>query len=361
MSEFIERPFAIEGSFFQLSKVSGIARLWVNVFAEWARDGFLDQVVLLDRGGSAPVIPGLRRVVIPPHDYENLDADPGIVQEACDAVDAAAYCSTYYSRPLTTPTVALIYDMIPEVLNSPLESPMWLEKHRLIRHAERFVCISESTRRDLLRWFPKLECLEAKVAYPGVAPEFFAPIPEDRQAVVDRFGIDRDYIVFIGMPESYKGGDTLVRAVASLPEDERPAVVFVTNWTMSQAYVDVLGADGVYAIPATDAEMRMLLKHATAYVNASYYEGFGLTVVEAMACGCPVISSTGGSLPEAGGDAVLSFPPGDAAELAKRIVEIRDFAVANRLVVRGNKQARKFSWAELAAAIRVELVAAAKR
>jgi glycosyltransferase involved in cell wall biosynthesis len=350
-----KRPFVIEGSFFHLSTQSGIARVWKNIFAEWRKDGFLDRVVLLDRGGTAPRFEGVETLTVEPHHYDRLDVDPGLMQAYCDDLDAAAFCSTYYARPVSTPTLAMIHDMIPEALGFDLTTPMWVEKHDLIRRADRFVCVSERTRRDLLRFFPEATLRPVEVAHPAVDPAFLAPLPDDPGAVLKKHGIDRDYIVYLGGQGGYKGADVLVAAVASLPEAERPLVIFVGDGTVRQEDVERLGYDGVYGMRADDEELRCLLAHALALVNPSHYEGFGLTVLEAFACGCPVICSDGGALPEVAGDAALIFPVGNVVKLAEAIRELADLRVSSRLVMRGQKRLADFSWSELAGAVRTAL------
>lgn len=352
--------FAIEGSFFQISTVSGIARVWMNVFAEWRKDGFLDRIVLLDRGDSAPEVPGLARVSVASHDYDRLDADPALLQACCDDLGVAAFCSTYYAFPERTPAVAVIYDMIPEVLGFDLSEPMWAEKGALIRRARHFVCISENTRRDLLRLFPETAARPVEMSHLGVAPEFLGPPPPRDDALLAEFGLDRDYVVFIGAQTGYKGADILVAALEMLPEAERPCLVLVGARPAREDFVRRLGEDNVRALHVTDEGLRFLLAQAFAFVNPSYYEGFGLTLLEAMACGCPVISSNGGSLPEVAGDAALLFSAGNPAELAEALAGLRDVRVSSRLVARGLRHVGKFSWGGIAAAVRAALESAAR-
>ncbi|MGE4528293.1 MAG: glycosyltransferase family 4 protein, partial [Rhodospirillaceae bacterium] len=347
--------FVIEGSFYHLSSTSGIARVWANIFAEWRKSGFLDRVVLLDRAGTAPPCEGLARIVVEPHHYSRLARDPALMQAYCDDLEAAAFCSTYYARPLSTPTMALIHDMIPEVLGFDLEAPMWREKHGLIRAAARFVCVSENTRRDLLRVFPEAAERPVAVASPAIAPEFLGPMPEGADALLRRHALDRDYLVFLGSQTGYKGADVLVEAVARLPEAERPLVVFVGDGMVQPRFIDRLGYVNVRGVSADDRDLRLLLSNALAYVNPSYYEGFGLPLLEAMASGCPVIAANAGAMPEVAGDAAILFQPGNPEALAEAIRRVSDLRLSSRLVMSGYERIEAFSWDGIAAAVRTAL------
>lgn len=351
--------FAIEGTFFQMDRLSGIARLWRNVLDAWREDGFLDQVVLFDRDGTMPDLPGVQRDILPLRDCVAIEAEPEFLQERCDRLGVRAFCSTYYAYPARTPAVALIYDMIPEILGFDLSEPMWREKHALLARAGRIVCISHNTRRDLERLVPEAAARPIAVAHPGIDPAFTSGEPVDPPSRLEDLGVARDYVVFIGRPSGYKGFETLFYAVASLPAEARPQIVVVGPEDAPAIYAEYLGPGGIVRIHATDDGIRLLLAHARAYVAPSRYEGFGLTVLEAMASGCPVVCSDGGSLPEVAGDAALVLPVGDAAAFAAAIDGVRDLRVRNALIVRGLRRAGTFSWRPLADALREALEAAA--
>ena len=98
-----------------------------------------------------------------------------------------------------------------------------------------------------------------------------------------------------------------------------------------------------------DADLPALYAGATLFVYPSLYEGFGLPVAEAMACGAPVVSSNASSLPEVGGDAVLYFDPLDVDAMAEAMRRaLADESLRNDLRARGIEQAKKFSWEKAA-------------
>ncbi len=96
--------------------------------------------------GTAPKIPGIFYRTIPAYDYNKTDADREMLQQVCDEEGADLFISTYYTTPISTPSVFIAYDMIPEVLGADFNEPMWREKHNAIRHASAYISISENFR-----------------------------------------------------------------------------------------------------------------------------------------------------------------------------------------------------------------------
>ncbi|MGB3192154.1 MAG: class I SAM-dependent methyltransferase, partial [Limnoraphis sp.] len=140
----------VDGVFFQMYK-TGIARVWRSLLEEWAKNEFSPHIVVLDRVGTAPKIPGIFYRTIPAYDYNQTEADRELLQQICDEEGADLFISTYYTTPISTPSVFMAYDMIPEVLGADFNEPMWREKHHAIRHASGYISISENTASDLVK------------------------------------------------------------------------------------------------------------------------------------------------------------------------------------------------------------------
>lgn len=202
------------------------------------------------------------------------------------------------------------------------------------------IAVSENTRRDIARFYPKAAA-KASVVYSGnkfpVAPE----IPSG----------PRSDFLFVGTIEPGKNLPHILEAFAlfSARSPGRLKVVGAEGWGHSAipALIDRLGirdrVDFLGYLP--DAELRNLYASSLALLMASSYEGFGLPVIEAMACGCPVIAARNSSLVEAGGDAALFFGTGDIPGLASRMEEIlNDGEMRVKAITAGLKHAEKFTW-----------------
>jgi hypothetical protein len=164
----------VDGVFFQMYR-TGIARVWRSLLEEWAENGFAKHIIVLDRVGTSPKIAGIRYCTVPAYDYSKTDADREMLQQVCDETGADLFISTYYTTPLSTPSVFMAYDMIPEVLGANLNEPMWKEKHHAIRHASAYIAISENTARDLIKFFPEIAHKSVTVAHCGVQ-SLFSPL-----------------------------------------------------------------------------------------------------------------------------------------------------------------------------------------
>lgn len=153
----MDKPFpqvALDGIVFQYPSDRGIQRVWRSLLQVWATEDIRQHWVILDRNGTAPRLPGFRYVDCPAHDYQHSGASAAQLQSICDAEAIDLFISTYYTTPLSTPSVFMGYDMIPEVMGLDLQNIIWQEKQYGILHAQRYLCISHSTARDLMHFFP---------------------------------------------------------------------------------------------------------------------------------------------------------------------------------------------------------------
>jgi glycosyltransferase involved in cell wall biosynthesis len=334
---------AIDGVFFQLNS-TGIARVWYSVLKHWASQPFADEIVVLDRVGSAPKFPGIRYLSIPAYSIGQGDADRDMLQKAVDDIGASLFTSTYYTSVRHTKTLQVVYDMIPEVMGwNVTTEPAWIEKHYAFNQADYFICISQNTRRDLHRFFPSLEERSSQFSYLGVDSEIFYP-PKIDQVVEfhNRYAITRPYFLVVGSGDGYKNSRMLFDALSTLASGHGFEVVMATRGAVSGAFRPFVENGTLRILPLADDELNVAYGGALAFVYPSLYEGFGLPILEAMACNCPVISNDKASLPEVGGDAVLYA--NTAEQLANALCEVQKPEVQQRLIRAGNERIRSFTW-----------------
>ncbi len=143
----------IDGVFFQLNN-TGIARVWRSVLEILVVEGRF-KIYFLDRGNS-PVIPGIEYIPFPAFTGKHGPADSLLIQDICDLYGIDVFSSSYYTTPISTPMLLMVYDMIPELFDFDMDEFIWLEKITAICFAQRYLCISENTRNDLLSIYPEI-------------------------------------------------------------------------------------------------------------------------------------------------------------------------------------------------------------
>lgn len=256
---------------------------------------------------------------------------------------------TYYARSSTAPkgcpTVLTVYDMIHELYPESFSSEDKTSqlKRRAVERADHVICISESTRQDLMRLFA---VPESKLSVVHLGFEQFKPVVVKQQA-----RMPRPYLLYVGARFAYKNFAGLLRAVASSTrlKSDFDIVAFGGGAfsASEQELVQRLGfaAGQVRQMGGDDALLGELYEGAQAFVYPSIYEGFGLPPLEAMAHSCPVISSGTSSMPEIIGNAGVFFDPVNDDEMAGAIERVvySDSEVA-RLVALGHERLNQFSW-----------------
>ena len=204
---------------------------------------------------------------------------------------------------------------------------------------------------------------ERLAAFSGRPVESFDVVPLGHEHVFDirpdasvierhRLG-HRPFVLTVGSRAPHKNFAALAAAIARLDLDEFDVVVAGGVSAAVHQHGNAGPQQGLkYIGYVSDAELRALYESAAAYVQPSYYEGFGLPPLEAMALGCPVISANAASLPEVGGNAVQYFDPRDPDDMASTIMRVMgDSELRDAMRDEGLEQARKFTWTQCAASI----------
>jgi glycosyltransferase involved in cell wall biosynthesis len=348
----------IDGVFFQLYR-TGIARVWKSLLEEWVESGFARHIVVLDRAGTAPKIFGIGYRNVPSYDYGNTDADREMLQQVCDAEGADLFISTYYTTPLSTPSVFMAYDMVPEVMEWDLNRTLWQHKHHAIRSASSLIAISENTANDLVRFFPKILRDSVKIAYCGVDPIFSPANTQEIADFKDKYRIAKPYFLLVGLRSGYKNAMLFFQSFAKLENPESFAIVCVGGGEeLEDELAPYVSAKNIYLLPhIEDNELRLAYAGAVALVYPSKYEGFGLPILEAMVCGCPVITCAVASIPEVAGDAAI-YVNDDVDEMAIALLDIQSPDVRESLIAAGFEQATKFSWSKMAKKVSSVLIEA---
>ncbi|MGK7958706.1 MAG: glycosyltransferase [Crocosphaera sp.] len=341
----------IDGVFFQFNQ-TGIARVWRSLLEEWAETDFGKHLLVLDRSETAPKVPGINYRIFDPYDYRYSALDCAKVQAVCDEVEADIFISTYYTTPLSTPAVFMAYDMVPEVMGFDLSELCWQEKHRGILYSSRYLTISENTAKDLSKFFPYISTEFVRVAHCGVDSSFQPTTLDKINQFKNKYSITKSYVLLVGSRLSlkgYKNAILLFKALSKLENRQDIAVICVGGEPKLEKDLEDLshGID-IHLLSLEDNELLLAYGGAIALVYPSKYEGFGLPIVEAMACGCPVITCHNSSIPEVAGKAALYVSEDDVEEMILALDKVEIKEIREKLISLGLEQAKKFSWKKMA-------------
>ena len=226
---------------------------------------------------------------------------------------------------------------------------------KLARTADLFHVVSQFSADRLAHYFPAIQS-RLKVVHNAVTPHFFEPVTAEGRAYMTEVGLNgKPYLLVPGGLHFRKNADLILQAwpvLRDLHPDLTLAIVNHSNPTYVSR-LNALGGQVCIVGFVSDAALKALYSGAQAVWFPSRYEGFGLPVVEAMACGTPVITSQASSLPEIGGEAALYADPAAWKSHVEAIDGVlSDSTLRCRLSLLGRQRAAKFTWPVAAAQLK---------
>ena len=247
--------------------------------------------------------------------------------------------STLIRKITRSPIVVTVHDMIPELFYT---RDLRRHKRRYLsfHHADAIICVSENTKKDLLRFYPDLEEKPIRVIYHGFA----------YQSVSYNRIVQDDYILYLGSRYAeYKNFIFMLKAVREVLIKKKIKLV-CTGLPFSkeerceierlciQKNIENVGF-------VTDEDLANLYHYALCFVYPSKYEGFGIPILEAFSHSCPVCLSDSSCFPEIAGDAAMYFNPNDKKDLEEKILTlVGSEQKRNEFIAKGKERLKFFSW-----------------
>ena len=246
------------------------------------------------------------------------------------------------------PSVVTIHDVVfmryPEFYKQVDRTIYFKKVKHACKSASKVIVISKQTKNDLYTFF-HVPPEKTELIYQPVAPVFFEKQVTD--LLIEKYNLPQKFILIVGTLEPRKNQLSVLKAMQMAAI--KVPVVFVGNKT---SYVSRLTRflsennmeeQAIFLSNIPEKDLAGLYQRAALSVYISVFEGFGLPVIEAMACGCPVITSTVSVLPETAGDAALLCNPSDHNDIGKKIsVLLDDDELRNRLIKKGHQRAKQF-------------------
>jgi glycosyltransferase involved in cell wall biosynthesis len=343
---------------FATQKHGGISRYFVELASRIHRQpGASVRIVapvyrtrfLAEKADALPALP-----VVGVHYSGDLTWASGVIRRfdsALSHASAALYRpdivhETYYSRKTTfsasAKTVVTVHDMIEELFPQyfPMSRGTSALRKAVFERVDHVICVSERTRADLLKLY---DIGPEKISVVYHASSLSASMAK-RAAVADKF------FLYVGDRRGYKNFFGLLKAFGeSLLYKTHMLVCFGGGQLTpsEQARMGQLGIpnDRVLCVGGNDALLAGYYAAATAFVYPSLYEGFGIPLLEAMACGCPVICSKSGSMPEVADKAAIYFDPTNACDIARAMLTVVESPFLRcDLISKGTARVGQFSW-----------------
>lgn len=355
----LKSTVVIDGLIFQIQAGAnvGISRIWKNIIPilkETLKD---TRIILLVRGNYDPGIEGVEKLVIPEYcsvtncDLEN---DEKLLTAICRENRADLFMSTYYSSAPGIASIQLVYDLIPELARANMITGMWAPKKRAFSCAHKFVAISESTRNDLSRYYHEPPD-RVSVAYPAIS-DIFRPALQEVERFREQFRIKGPYFVMVGKRSSYKNGGIVLESFINSDLRNQTRIVCIGGEKFSDSEIARFGTSVMRIDYTDDPTLVAAYSGAQALIYPSIYEGFGIPVIEAGACGCPVIACRNSSIPEAGGDACVYVNPGSGPEIVDAMRKMLDTGTREDWGKKGIENARRFTWEKMADVIKTRIM-----
>jgi len=222
---------------------------------------------------------------------------------------------------------------------------------RSCRNADTIIAISESTKNDIVKYY-NIDPLKIQVVYPSFDNVFLQSNDSSyNEIILKQLALPNDYLLYVGSVTERKNLLSVIKAIEMLSSEHQLPLVVVGNGrsykNKVQEYISEkkLSQKIIWLENISDnSVLQIIYQHAQIFIYPSFYEGFGMPVMEAMLCKTPVITSNTASLPEAGGPDSYYIDPNNAEQIAEGIKKIlSDEAMRNNMIEKGFNYVQKFS------------------
>jgi glycosyltransferase involved in cell wall biosynthesis len=321
----------MDGLVYQSQAFGGISRVFTEILPRMCDLNDRLNITLFTQGRLRQSLPRHHRIThLPIPDPEPL-MRPGwffkpLIPSFCrfirklyiPAADEDIWHSTYYTIPKKWKgySIVTVHDMIherfPDLYNSKNDERFRAVKRHCIRQADAVICVSENTRKDLL-YFYKANADSVHVI-PNACSDIFKKGQTEGNNI--EASTEQPFLLYVGSRARYKNFDLLIHAYSKWPQRKEINLLFVGGKPWSQSEQRVLTDLGIQnqvklLRDVDDKTLCRLYNSAVAFVYPSLYEGFGIPLLEAMACGCPIIASRIPSTIEVAKDCPIYFDPAE--------------------------------------------------
>ncbi len=272
----------------------------------------------------------------------------------------------FVRSPLITKakSIVIVYDMSFELFGQYTDKKtrelLIKQVPKAVRQADVIITISENSKKEIVEHY-KIDPNKIRIINPGIDHKFYRPQPKEAvEKVKQKFNIQGKYILYEGTLEPRKNINGILDAFSNLSNKLKDEYVLVLaggrGWLdedIQKRLDDLSELNIIKTGYVPDADLPALYSGASLFVYPSFYEGFGMPPLEAMACGVPVITANNSSLPEVVGDAAITIDAKDTKALSFNMSQVLTKpTLAKQMSSKGIAQANKFSWKQAAKALK---------
>ena len=338
----------IDNIVFYLQKAGGISAVWYELISRLKRNTHLNINLVQYPNEPDNLF------------YKNFDlSNVKIIKRSClfkfidrylptkdkAITESFIYHSTYY-RYSTNPfaiNITTVHDFTYEYFSKGIKKKIHsAQKRKAILNSKYIICISENTKKDLLKFIPEAATKDIRIIYNGVSDEYKVLSNEELSQTL--FLPKNDYFLFVGARDGYKNFDFAVTAISQTNYD----LVIVGNQLSNNEIENLNEKLGekryVYIGRISNEKLNFVYNKAFALLYPSSYEGFGIPIIEAQKSGCPVIAFNGSSITEVIGETPLLLQELSKKEFNRCISLLEDNEKRKEIIIKGQENALRFTW-----------------
>ena len=292
--------------------------------------------------------------------FHTTKVQDAFLERAYQRAKPDIFQSTFFTIPdsICTPFVITVHDMLDELyagVENTLPQRQQIQlKRKCIASADLIFSVSHCTTHDILKYH-QIDPQKIVTVHHGVGMQFRVIDDESKKKnFLTKHGLCRPFFLYVGLRSQRKNFVGLLRAYSEFKCKNEIDLVVVggeeefTPWEMNLIATKSLVDRVKHLRGLSDDDLVLAYNTAHAFVYPSFYEGFGLPILEAMACGTPVIASRTSSIPEVAGEAAQYFNPHEVEDIVRAMNDVLDTNTAKTLADRGQKRATEFCWHDTA-------------